>query len=336
MPLALDPHPVLENYPEALGAECASLRNAGGFSGARIWRCRAGNHLYCLRAWPPGSITPEQIHFLHSLMSRASQEGLAFVPAVHRSQSGQTWVNHAGRLWELVSWMPGLADFHTRPSPERLAEAARALAQIHAVWGRDKLTRAPVPAVGRRLASTRDWQQLVQGGWQPRPDRDDPLSPWVERAWRLLGVWAGRVPPMLEPWQARQFPLAPCLCDVWHDHLLFEEERLTGLIDYGAVKVDHPSVDLGRMLGSLVGDDREAWASALGAYRGIRSLSEEEAALAYTLDRVGIILGTANWLRWLHHEGRTFDNRAGILQRLAALVERMEGWEERPARLVLP
>ena len=50
-------------------------------------------------------------------------------------------------------------------------------------------------------------------------------------------------------------PLHACLCDIWHDHVLFTVDKLTGLVDYGSVKVDNikdlsvqPDVD-----GALVG-----------------------------------------------------------------------------------
>ena len=56
------------------------------------------------------------------------------------------------------------------------------------------------------------------------------------RAWRLLGRWAGQVPGRLQAWTASGWRLQPCLCDLWHDHLLFEGDRLAGVVDYRAAK----------------------------------------------------------------------------------------------------
>jgi Ser/Thr protein kinase RdoA (MazF antagonist) len=122
-------------------------------------------------------------------------------------------------------------------------------------------------------------------------------------------------------------PLQPCLCDVWHDHQLFERDRLTGLVDYGEVKTDHVAVDLARMLGSLVGDDKVGWQTGLAAYRSVRPLSDSEEALARALDRTGAVLGIANWVRWLYQEGRAFDDPAAARRRLRDLVERVQRWE---------
>jgi Ser/Thr protein kinase RdoA (MazF antagonist) len=120
------------------------------------------------------------------------------------------------------------------------------------------------------------------------------------------------------------WPLQPCLCDVWHDHVLFDGDRLTGLIDYGAMKIDHPAVDLARLLGSLVEDDPEGWSVGLAAYREVRPLSADEEELAHALDLSGTIAGASVWLRWLYHEGKEFEDRAAAGRRLEGLTLRLE------------
>jgi Ser/Thr protein kinase RdoA (MazF antagonist) len=113
---------------------------------------------------------------------------------------------------------------------------------------------------------------------------------------------------------------------VWNDHVLFSEEAVSGLVDFGSVRIDHASVDLARLLGSLVGDDREGWEAGLDAYKALRPLSLTEQGLARALDQTGTILGMANWLRWLYLERRVFVDRQAVADRLGALVRRIEGW----------
>lgn len=320
---------VLDQF--ALGGRVVRLEflsNHGGFSGARLRRCTAGGTDYCLRAWPAG--TPRGLlRFLHPLMASALHQGLNFVPTVHRTTAGSTWVEHQGRLWELTAWVPGRADFHSRPTPGRLWSACTALARLHDVWRHATDERSPppglCPAVARRLRTVEEWRLLLCSGWRPRFGMAETavLNPVAERAWGLLPAAVERLPALLEPWCGRTLPLQPCLCDVWHDHLLYEGDILTGLVDYGAVKTDHVAVDLARMLGSLVGDDREQWGLGLKAYREVRPLTAEEEALAVVLDHSGLVLGTANWLRWVYHDGRRFDDLALAARRLAVLVERM-------------
>ncbi len=316
-------------YPAARGAVPDALGNRGGFSGARIWRVETAAGPLCLRAWPEAGPSPRDLAFIHSLMDRARAVGLTFVPEVLRAEGGATRVAESGRLWDLTSWMPGRADFHEHPSGERLTAACAALARLHDVWAPPKPVCGPCPAVARRLERARQWSELVSSGWRPSfaPHDVGAVRHWAERAWAALSFRAGRVPETLAAWAGRWAPIQPCVGDVWHDHLLFEGDRLTGLIDYGGAKVDHVAVDLARLLGSLVGDPA-AWEVGLRAYRGVRPLTPEEAELAAVLDRTGTVLAAANWLRWLYHERRAFEDSDAVARRLAALVTRMESWPE--------
>ena len=183
--------------------------------------------------------------------------------------------------------------------------------------------RGPCPAITRRFERTNDWLSLVASGWRPHFEPDDPVSPWASQGERLLAVWAEQVPSILAPWVDRSFVLHPCLCDVWHDHVLFEGDTVTGIIDYGSVRVDHPATDLARLLGSLIGDDAAAWAVGFDAYESICPLAPDDEALARALDRTGSIVGVMNWLMWLYREGRQYENRQLVADRLAELVRRL-------------
>jgi Ser/Thr protein kinase RdoA (MazF antagonist) len=321
---------VLARYPEPVArGTLLPLGNHGGFSGARLWRVEGPVGAFVLRAWP-AALPVRDLPALaarHRLMAEARSSGLNFVPAVLPTRDGPTAVLHVGWLWDLCQWLPGVADYHTRPSRARLRAACTALARLHRAWERHAGPPCtPCPAVSRRLACLGDWNAILRSGWKPDFPTGDPCAERARRAWHLLARQLGEVPGQLDPWRDRAGPVQPCLCDVWHDHLLFEGEALTGLVDYGAVKPDHVAVDLARMLGSLVGDDEEDWSAGLASYRAVRPLSAEEEALARALDRTGVVLGLVNWLRWLYVEQRPFADRAAVARRMGALVERVEGW----------
>jgi Ser/Thr protein kinase RdoA (MazF antagonist) len=315
---------VLGRYPLP-SASVRLLGSHGGFSGARLWRVEAGSRSFCLRAWPPGDPSAERLCWLHSLMTTARGAGLPFVPQV-MPVGEDTFTRHAGRLWELTTWLPGRADFREHPGPARLRAACVALGRLHLAWAPLAAIRGPCPALQRRLSRADEWLALVSSGWRPRPEGADPVAPWARPAWDLLSVWAPRVPSFLAPWADRPFALHPCLCDVWHDHILLEGDVVSGIVDYGSVKLDHAAVDLARLLGSLIGDDESGWDAGLAGYASVRPMSLEERALARALDRTGVILGAANWLMWLYREGRSFENRFIVVDRLAGLVQRMREW----------
>jgi homoserine kinase type II len=170
---------------------------------------------------------------------------------------------------------------------------------------------------------------LIDSGWRPlgAATADDRLRPLAERAWPLLPRCIKQVPERLAPWIDQPLPLQPCLCDVWHDHVLFTGDTVTGLVDFGGVKMDHVAVDLARLLGSLVEDAAQGWAAGLEAYAAVGALSSADERLITLLDETGTLLGIARWLMWLYHERRPFEDRAAVARRLGRLVERIESWE---------
>lgn len=326
----MDPVEVLRHYPALAGARLTPLGNRGGFSGARLWRVEAAGAAFCLRRWPVDGPDADRLHWIHQLMRRGRDAGLAFVPAPLQTAEGPSLVDSGGRLWDLTPWLAGVADFQQMPSVARLAAACVALAQLHLAWATPAEPR-PCPAVLRRLGRLREWQDLCNTGWRPRWAAADPVAPWAERAWNVLAKQPDLGTQCLARWRDRPLPVQPCLCDIWHDHVLFDGARVSGIVDYGSVKLDHVAVDLARLLGSLVGDQADLRREGLKAYQTLRPLTAAEVELVDDLDRTGLFLGAANWLRWLYHDGRQYPDRGAVAQRLAALVKRLE---DTPAALV--
>jgi Ser/Thr protein kinase RdoA (MazF antagonist) len=304
-----------------------ALGNRGGFSGARLWRVECSQGAFCLKAWPQSGPSPKRLVWIHQLMRRACAATLGFVPAPQAIENGSSCIYEQGRLWDLTTWMPGRADFHAKPTAGRLEAACTALAELHAVWAGAASQTAACPAIERRLGRWREWQSLVKSGWQPALDQtpDQALRAWAGRAWNCLSRAMDELHALLAPWADRPVRLQPCLCDIWHDHVLFDEERVTGLIDFGAVKVDHVAVDLARLLGSMAGNDRGLCAAGLGAYARKRSLSVEDEILVDVLDQSGTLIGLANWLEWIYREKRAFEDNQAVATRLGELVVRVEG-----------
>src|SRR5262245_14403510 len=125
---------VLGQFPAASGAIVTPLGNAGGFSGARLWRVQGDGGDFCLQAWPAREAEPQRLAWMHALMRRAREAGLVVVPAVEPTAGGVTWVEHASLRWDLTSWMPGRSDLHERPRAGRMRTACTALALLHNAW----------------------------------------------------------------------------------------------------------------------------------------------------------------------------------------------------------
>src|SRR5262245_48182555 len=88
-------------------ADWTPLGNAGGFSGARIFRGEnADGQRLCLRAWPLGKINEERLRLIHKAQDSCD---VPIVPRLWRTRNGDTFVRRGEQFWEVSDWKPGRA-----------------------------------------------------------------------------------------------------------------------------------------------------------------------------------------------------------------------------------
>lgn len=137
---------------------------------------------------------------------------------------------------------------------------------------------------------------------------------------------AARGPALLQELIEVQRVLVPLhfvLRDVWSDHILFTEDRVTGIIDFGAARVDEPATDVARLLGSLEPLDASRWLIGWQAYHADNPRVDLERVRL--LDRVGTLLAAVQWLQWLAIEPRQFDMPIQqLLLRWQRLLQRLD------------
>lgn len=311
---------VLKQYPPSISnLTWHPLGPAGGFSGASVWRGELhGKPLFALKAWPTG-FSAEKLRHIHRWMIDARLGGkLDFVPQVWPCNSGQTVAEAAGRVWDVCSWLSGTANFECHPSEERVRAACRAIAELHRVWATRETRIAPCPGVERRLLLLRTFDP----DFSPFTIADHELSACLEVTLPTLRRAIPLAIAELEPWWNRPGPVQPCPCDIWHDHVLFEGERVTGIIDYGSMKFDHPAVDLARWLGDVVGDDADKFRLGLAAYRDAGGPWDPDYEFVSLLDRTGVICAVIHWWQRLSAPRRPHD-RERVIDRVRKLTARL-------------
>jgi Ser/Thr protein kinase RdoA (MazF antagonist) len=317
-----DYRPVLAAYPvECQPTRIEFLGSAGGFSGAQFWRLETPRGPLCLRRWPQEYPPTDQLEFIQAVLWHVDQEGFRLVPVPLETMRHAGYVRSAGHLWELSPWLPGTADYLTSPSATKLSAAMQALARFHVA-----AASFPLPDV-RGLASPgiRERCERLRAA---TPTRLAQLSDGLRNfAWpelsaagqRLLDLFplmANRVDAALAQAAGVRVDLQPCIRDPRHDHILYLKESVSGLIDFGALRPESVSGDVARLLGSLVDDSPEGWQQGLAAYQSLRPLSADELLLVQAFDQGNVLLAGINWLSWLVEEGRTFDDRPGVIARL--------------------
>ena len=319
------------------GAQAKDLAGAGGFSGAQLWRIRRGELDLCLRQWPAEQDT-ERLRFIHAVICHAARK-VKFLPVPHLTPRGESFVEQQGKLWELSPWLPGEANHAGPMSSPRLGAALMALAQFHqatADFSANILTPQPSPGLQARLTQI---EQLLAGGAN-KLQAAIPACSWAEfrlRAQWLLQLFMSQAPEIRRQLQVgAQLPvkLQPCLRDVWSEHVLLSGETVTGLVDFGALRMETVAGDVARLLGSYVADDRSAWQPGLKAYSNVRTLDPVEAGLVEVFDSSQVLLSGMNWLDWVLLQQREFADHDAILRRLDATIARLEH-RRRNQRLII-
>ncbi len=307
----------------AAGDDIRSLGNYGGFSGAQLWRV-SGPPPWCVRRWPEGT-TVERVREVHRHIVGLCDAGLSGLPRPIPLHDEDTVVTADDSVWEIAPWLPGRADFAQTPTETRLRRALQTLARIHQVWGGSAWARGTnrPPGIQRRLQRCRElaegqWQHLARLVENLRPSLPDGIPALVDVTARLLPLTLGQLSSISDGTCYVQ----PCIRDIRREHLLFEGEELTGIVDFDAIGIDCVASDLARLIPSLVGDDASRWASALESYEVIRPLDAWERKSLAAYDLANIVLSGAQWLTWTVERGRTFEDPGQVAARMEECLAR--------------
>jgi Ser/Thr protein kinase RdoA (MazF antagonist) len=327
----------LSHYPGNLvRGDIKSLGNAGGFSGAQLWRIEHAGKSYCLRRWPREHPSSKRLSFIHRVLQHVGGSGVQFVPTPHETLDGESFVNVGGHYWELTRWLAGEADYSRQPTESKLAAALKALARFHTAAAFFEVSPLePSRSHGIEERYTR-LKELIDG----RANRinlalkSTTTSELSSIGRRILDLFARHCQHVLgSVAEARKQPVhqQPCIRDVWHDHILFVENDVTGIVDFGAMRIESVAGDVARLLGSLAKDNRELWRIGMNSYEAVRSLSDVERKLIRVFDETTVLLSGMNWLEWIYVDGRQFDGVERILFRLNETLARLEHLTNGPA-----
>jgi len=323
------------HYGTAVSSGTVSRFANIGFSGAEIYRVQTGTGNFCLRRWPPGTMSGERLREIHGFLSFQSRGGLNVVPVPVQSITGCTFVESHGTLWQLEPWMPGEATYHRHPSTEKLDSAMAALARLHHMA---EISRKHPGSVERSagtpqtilerlriLNATRNDLNRIHKGLPG--ERDSRFHAVARRIVSHFERSSDGIEAALRSVAQLRVPVFPCLRDLRHDHLLFSGETLTGLVDFGALRTDTAAADLSRIAGSLFQsrwiDDPIRWNRAIGAYESVRPLTDSERQLIPVLDESGVLLSGTHWLRARYIHSSALD-LPRICNRLESIVSRLE------------
>ena len=314
----IPPLTVLDHFaPHTRGLAWA--RAPGGFSGARVWRGTSQNTpLVALKAWSIDT-SAEHVRQVHSWIARAAH--LPFVPRVFAGAGGHTVFVEAGRVWDCVRWMPGAP--RSTPTTEEVARACEAVAQLHSAWAFAPKP-GPCPGVLNRLRVLEENAPLLAAGPKALPPVAQHLDALLQRALTVSARLAPLVTRSLRVWGEHTFALQPCVRDLRGEHVLFEDARVSGIIDFGAANVDHPAGDIARLLTDFAGTDETLFSVGVNAYRGARPAFDAPDEFVRVLARSGAVCSLIGWLVRFAVRREVFADPLAVAARLDSLLVRVE------------
>ena len=312
------PFPVLAHFaPHTRGLKWH--RASDGFSGAIVW-CGTENDTarLALKAWPVGT-TPDHAKQVHAWLSEAAS--LPFVPNTFAGENGRTIAVEADRVWDCCRWVSGAPC--SAPGTAEVTTACIAVAQLHTSWG-NKTSYGPCPGVLNRLRILTETEPLVRAGPDALPPVSPDLDPILQHALSVVARVAPTAAKELRPWEHRSFVLQPSVRDLRADHVFFDADRVSGIIDSGAMAADHPAVDLARLLGDYAGIDDGLFRVGMNAYRGTNHTFEPSDEFVQLLARTGAACSVLGWLVRLVLRREPVRDPRATAARLAALVARVD------------
>ena len=318
---------LLKLYPAADSpiATPVSLGNAGGGSGARLWRFETGIGPHVARAWPIDGPGPDALVAIHRQLARLSP--LDFIPIPRPTRDGRTLVVLDGRAWEIAPWLPGDPDRSEPPAVPRVRAGFAGLAAVHDRLGVEGSV-GPSPGLHARLDEIRS---LLSGGLTSIEAAIGIAHdvPGIDMAARWTTAARAGLPDLLTRLTreaATPVPIQPVLRDARGVHFLFVADRLTGVVDFGAMGRDTPAADLARLLGDCVGRDPVTRRVAIEAYSSIRPLSPVESRMIAVFEEANAWLGPLRWIRWGFVDRRPFDDPDAVRSGLARTTGRLAAW----------
>lgn len=287
---------------------------------------------------------------IHAVMRFARDAGIGTVPSLKTAadslhRRALTVVAAHDGLWEAAEYRLGRpVDI---PSPHHGAAAGMMLSEVHrALEPCTTVDERPVVAAGRgnrvvapvlreRLARLRS---LAARPWSMRADQGRRSADLDEEASAVATLILAIVTEVEKAGMRSRDRLASIeprpsrvqwvLRDMRAEHLLFDGDAVSGIVDWHAAGVDNPIADLARLLGdwSLADEavdpshERDWWQACLDAYDGLDGSDRELVRLAHEMGLFGAL---DNWFTWVIEERRHFPDWRAVARRVSAIGRRL-------------
>ncbi|MDO4551708.1 MAG: phosphotransferase [Planctomycetia bacterium] len=120
--------------------------------------------------------------------------------------------------------------------------------------------------------------------------------------------------------------LQPCLRNIQTKNLLFKENRLQGILDFGNMQLDNISVDVSQTLSVLAGNEMEKWIDGLNAYQTIYRLTRRELTLVRLLNQCETLLTALKWLNFIYINNLVVECSSHVLSQVKNIAWKLDAF----------
>lgn len=331
-----------------------------GLSEARVFRLRMAalhqEHSFALRSWGRPFVRRDRIETVLRFQSRLHKElpSPSIVPEVLHWHRQTPLIEADDTCWSLSPWLAGRQlQSISSVTDNLLQQAISTLAELHAI-GAEHESRCEVPAgLSKRCLYVDSWldgSKRTAFEERLRQRTRQASAGEVERLWRplhratSLGLLAlervhASIADRLSDWLQTERLCHWIVGDLWRENILVEQDRITGIVDFGAARIDWPALEVVRWLSSWLGPEDDRLSDWLSEYSRlcIERLSQRRIKIAkvdenlldaesfHALDRLCCLSAFLQWLEWLSDERFEDDRieRRG-LPRIAELAARLD------------
>jgi len=302
---------VLSNFSIGNAYTVSLFPNSSGLSSSCVYKVISFDGVFVLKSYNKSTLS--SLQSVHLLLDKVRKNGFDLFPVIIRSKHNDSFVYQNGFYWDLSSWIPG---FSPDISIGNLIQSINKLVEFHISSDFDHSEYAIMPAMEKRVREINSFSissiNLSSISFIPIPILMEHLK-WISQQLICLDV-----SPL--PKVNIQF----CWGDARKENILFNHHKISGFVDYNAMRKDCREVDVSRMISSFAGDDYAMWTDGLNAYS---AKSQINYLVCRKLDILGTIGSFYRWLNWLQNPMPESTLKSGI-QRFLEIFQRVKKWKE--------
>ncbi len=298
-----------------------------------VYRVETPAGRYAMKRWPV-TMERDRLSKIHRFQDYLAVSEKPVTAGLIRWSNGDTLLEADGVYWEITEWKTGLPIAEIgQASDEQIKQCAEAIALLHGRSGSYETQTCKPPGLQQR------YEGMLKAARPPNNKRlrflDSIATHNKYLAANVLHDIHRRamsiIPDFLDP--MKRLAETPVTCfwilrDVWREHILFRDNRLSGIIDFGAARVDWPGLDLVRAFGTLMFDSDPRWSPAVARYSDLRS----DNSLVHTdlkiVHRASVALSALQWLDWFAEGHFDWTNRQSQMwNRILEIQRQLEDFQ---------